>query len=202
VLLDEIEKAHPDVFNLLLQVMDEGRLTDSLGRRIDFKNTIIIMTSNVGSRQLKDFGTTGVGFNTASDDKKQAQGVISKALNRAFSPEFLNRIDDIVMFDQLDKEAIFKIIDVELVDFYARVMKLGYELKLSEEAKDFIAEKGYDKNFGARPLKRAIQKYLEDDLAELLLRLNAEGKLGGVIEVSRKEPDSERLAFDYIDPCA
>ena len=128
--------------------------------------------------------------------------MISKALNRAFSPEFLNRIDDIVMFDQLDKEAIFKIIDVELADFYGRVMKLGYELKLSDEAKDFIAEKGYDKNFGARPLKRAIQKYLEDDLAELLLRLNAEGKLGGVIEVSRKEPDSERLAFDYIDPCA
>ena len=202
VLLDEIEKAHPDVFNLLLQVMDEGRLTDSLGRRIDFKNTIIIMTSNVGSRQLKDFGTSGVGFNTAADDKKQAQGVISKALNRAFSPEFLNRIDDIVMFDQLDKEAIFKIIDVELEDFYGRVMKLGYELKLSDEAKDFIAEKGYDKNFGARPLKRAIQKYLEDDLAELLLRLNAEGKLGGTIEVSRKDPESERLAFDYHDPCA
>ncbi len=200
VLLDEIEKAHPDVFNLLLQVMDEGRLTDSLGRRIDFKNTIIIMTSNVGSRQLKDFGS-GIGFNTAADDKKQAQGVISKALNRAFSPEFLNRIDDIVMFDQLDKEAIFKIIDVELKDFYGRVMKLGYELKLSAEAKDFIAEKGYDKNFGARPLKRAIQKYLEDDLAELLLRLNAEGKLGGTIEVSRKE-DSERLNFEYIDPCA
>ncbi|MDE6648605.1 MAG: ATP-dependent Clp protease ATP-binding subunit [Muribaculaceae bacterium] len=201
VLLDEIEKAHPDVFNLLLQVMDEGRLTDSLGRRIDFKNTIIIMTSNVGSRQLKDFGTSGVGFNTAADDKKQAQGVISKALNRAFSPEFLNRIDDIVMFDQLDKDAIFKIIDVELEDFYGRVMKLGYELKLSDEAKEFIAEKGYDKNFGARPLKRAIQKYLEDDLAELLLRLNADGKLGGVIEVSRKDPDAERLAFDYKDLC-
>ncbi|MDE5793182.1 MAG: ATP-dependent Clp protease ATP-binding subunit, partial [Muribaculaceae bacterium] len=201
VLLDEIEKAHPDVFNLLLQVMDEGRLTDSLGRRIDFKNTIIIMTSNVGSRQLKDFGTSGVGFNTASDDKKQAQGVISKALNRAFSPEFLNRIDDIVMFDQLDKEAIFKIIDVELKDFYSRVMKLGYELKLSDDAKEFIATKGYDKNFGARPLKRAIQKYLEDDLAELLLKLNAEGKLGGVIEVSRKDPESERLDFNYNDPC-
>ncbi len=201
VLLDEIEKAHPDVFNLLLQVMDEGRLTDSLGRRIDFKNTIIIMTSNVGSRQLKDFGTTGVGFNTAADDKKQAQGVISKALNRAFSPEFLNRIDDIVMFDQLDKDAIFKIIDVELADFYGRVMKLGYELKLSDEAKEFIAEKGYDKNFGARPLKRAIQKYLEDDLAELLLKLNAEGKLGGVIEVSKSDPDAEKLSFNYNDPC-
>ena len=201
VLLDEIEKAHPDVFNLLLQVMDEGRLTDSLGRRIDFKNTIIIMTSNVGSRQLKDFGS-GVGFNTAEDDKKQAQGVISKALNRVFSPEFLNRIDDIVMFDQLDKEAIFNIIDVELKDFYARVMKLGYELHLSDDAKEFIASKGYDKNFGARPLKRAIQKYLEDDLAELLLKLNAESKLGGKIEVLRKDADSERLTFEYDDPCA
>ncbi len=200
VLLDEIEKAHPDVFNLLLQVMDEGRLTDSLGRRIDFKNTIIIMTSNVGSRQLKDFGN-GIGFNTKEDSKKEIHGVISKALNRAFSPEFLNRIDDIVMFDQLDKEAILKIIDVELKDFYSRVMKLGYELQLSEEAKEFIADKGYDKNFGARPLKRAIQKYLEDDLAELLLHLNAEGKLGGKIEVSRKE-DSERLVFDYKDPFA
>lgn len=198
VLLDEIEKAHPDVFNLLLQVMDEGRLTDSLGRKIDFKNTIIIMTSNVGSRQLKDFGS-GVGFNTKEDDKKQAQGVISKALNRAFSPEFLNRIDDVVMFDQLDKDAIFKIIDVELKDFYARVMKLGFELKLSEEAKEFIADKGYDKNFGARPLKRAIQKYLEDDLAELLLHLNAEGKIGGTIEVSHADKDAERLTFDYKD---
>lgn len=202
VLLDEIEKAHPDVFNLLLQVMDEGRLTDSLGRRVDFKNTIIIMTSNVGSRQLKDFGTSGVGFNTSADDKKQAQGVISKAINKVFSPEFLNRIDDIVMFDQLDKEAILNIIDVELADFYNRVMKLGYELRLSDDAKEFIADKGYDKNFGARPLKRAIQKYLEDDLAELLLKLNAEGKLGGRIEVSNSAPDTGRLKFDYDDPCA
>ncbi len=199
VLLDEIEKAHPDVFNLLLQVMDEGRLTDSLGRKIDFKNTIIIMTSNVGSRQLKEFGS-GVGFNTKEDDKKQAQSVISKALNRVFSPEFLNRIDDVVMFDQLDKEAIFKIIDVELKDFYGRVMKLGFDLHLSEDAKGFLADKGYDKNFGARPLKRAIQKYLEDDLAELLLHLNAEGKLGGKIEVSHPER-AEKLQFDYKDPC-
>ena len=197
VLLDEIEKAHPDVFNLLLQVMDEGRLTDSLGRRIDFKNTIIIMTSNVGSRQLKDFGS-GVGFNTKEDSKKEAHGVISKALNRVFSPEFLNRIDDVVMFDQLDKDSIFKIIDVELKDFYARVMKLGFELHLSEEAKEFLAEKGYDKNFGARPLKRAIQKYLEDDLAELLLHLNSEGKIGGKIEVSHPE-GGEKLEFTYND---
>lgn len=147
VLLDEIEKAHPDVFNLLLQVMDEGRLTDSLGRKIDFKNTILIMTSNVGSRQLKDFGG-GVGFNTSTVSKEQAHGVISKALNKAFSPEFLNRVDDIIMFDQLDKDAIFKIIDIELKDFYSRVEKLGFTLELTTEAKDFIATKGYDKTLG------------------------------------------------------
>ena len=195
VLLDEIEKAHPDVFNLLLQVMDEGRLTDSLGRRIDFKNTIIIMTSNVGSRQLKEFGS-GVGFNTADVSKEQAHGVISKALNRAFSPEFLNRVDDIIMFDQLTRESISSIIDIELKDFYSRVEKLGFNLDLSDEAKAFIATKGYDKNFGARPLKRSIQKYLEDDLAELLLRLGAEGQIGGTIHISYKDGD-ERLTFNY-----
>ena len=190
VLLDEIEKAHPDVFNLLLQVMDEGRLTDSLGRRIDFNNTILIMTSNVGSRQLKDFGG-GVGFNTETVSKAQAQSVISKALNKAFSPEFLNRVDDIIMFDQLDKEAIFKIIDIELKDFYTRIEKLGFKLELSDSAKDFIATKGYDKNFGARPLKRAIQKYLEDELAEMMLQLNADGQLGGTIEVNYEEGDEK-----------
>ena len=195
VLLDEIEKAHPDVFNLLLQVMDEGRLTDSLGRKIDFKNTILIMTSNVGSRQLKDFGG-GVGFNTSEASKEQAHGVISKALNRAFSPEFLNRVDDIIMFDQLDKDAIFSIIDIELRDFFARVEKLGFHLELTQEAKNFIAEKGYDKNFGARPLKRSIQKYLEDELAELMLKLGAEGQIGGRISVSYKEGDSQ-LTLDY-----
>jgi negative regulator of genetic competence len=201
VLLDEIEKAHPDVFNLLLQVMDEGRLTDSLGRRIDFKNTILIMTSNVGSRQLKDFGG-GIGFNTEVVSKEQAHGVISKALNKAFSPEFLNRVDDIIMFDQLEKDAIFKIIDIELRDFYSRIEKLGFRLKLSEEAKDFIATKGYDKNFGARPLKRAIQKYLEDELAELMLQLNADGQIGGTISVAYHEGDEkpsmtyEPLLFD------
>ncbi len=195
VLLDEIEKAHPDVFNLLLQVMDEGRLTDSLGRKIDFKNTILIMTSNVGSRQLKDFGS-GVGFNTSEASKEQAHGVISKALNRAFSPEFLNRVDDIIMFDQLDKDAIFSIIDIELRDFFARVEKLGFHLELTQEAKNFIAEKGYDKNFGARPLKRSIQKYLEDELAELMLKLGAEGQIGGRISVSYKEGDSQ-LTLDY-----
>ncbi len=195
VLLDEIEKAHPDVFNLLLQVMDEGRLTDSLGRRIDFKNTILIMTSNIGSRQLKDFGG-GVGFNTGTQTKEQAHSVISKALNRAFSPEFLNRVDDIIMFDQLDKEAIFKIIDIELRDFFSRVEKLGFHLDLSDGAKTFIAEKGYDKSFGARPLKRAIQKYLEDELAELMLKLGADGQLGGTISVTYKEGD-DKLMLDY-----
>ena len=195
VLLDEIEKAHPDVFNLLLQVMDEGRLTDSLGRKIDFKNTILIMTSNVGSRQLKEFGG-GVGFNTEEVTKQQAQGVISKALNRAFSPEFLNRVDDIIMFDQLDKDAIIKIIDIELKDYYSRVEKLGFNLEISDEAKNFMAEKGYDRNFGARPLKRSIQKYLEDELAELMLSLNAEGKIGGSIKVNYKEGE-EKPTLEY-----
>ncbi len=172
VLLDEIEKAHPDVFNLLLQVLDEGHLTDSLGRRIDFKNTILIMTSNIGTRQLKDFGR-GVGFHLSSGsetDKDFSRGVIQKALNRAFAPEFLNRVDDIIMFDQLDKEAIHKIIDIELKGFYQRVENLGYRLVISDEAKDFIATKGYDVQFGARPLKRAIQKYLEDEMAEMIIR--------------------------------
>ncbi|MCM1369451.1 MAG: ATP-dependent Clp protease ATP-binding subunit [Candidatus Amulumruptor caecigallinarius] len=195
VLLDEIEKAHPDVFNLLLQVMDEGRLTDSLGRKIDFKNTILIMTSNVGSRQLKEFGG-GIGFNTATVSKDVAHGVISKALNRAFSPEFLNRVDDIIMFDQLDKEAIFSIIDIELKEFYRRVEKLGFRMELEDEAKKFIAEKGYDKNFGARPLKRSIQKYLEDELAEMMLKLGADGNIGGTIRVSYKDGD-DKLTLDY-----
>ncbi len=168
VLLDEIEKAHPDVFNLLLQVMDEGRLTDSLGRRIDFKNTIIIMTSNIGTRQLKEFGS-GVGFNTREVDREYSHGVLTKALNKAFSPEFLNRIDDIVIFENLDKDAIFKIIDIELAGFYKRIAAMGYAITISDEAKNFIASKGCDIQFGARPLKRAIQKYLEDELAELLL---------------------------------
>jgi len=172
VLLDEIEKAHPDVFNLLLQVMDEGRLTDSFGRRIDFKNTIVIMTSNIGTRQLKDFGR-GIGFTTntsATDDKEFSRGVIQKALNKAFAPEFLNRVDDVIYFDQLDKESINKIVDLELAGFYQRVHSLGYSLKISEKAKAFIASKGYDVQYGARPLKRAIQKYLEDELAEIIIQ--------------------------------
>lgn len=173
VLLDEIEKAHPDVFNLLLQVLDEGRLTDSLGRRIDFKNTIIIMTSNIGTRQLKDFGT-GVGFTTGTNEAEMQQAVIRKALNKAFSPEFLNRVDDIIMFEPLSREAIFKIIDIELAGFYRRLAELGYTLTLSDEAKNFIAESGYDPQYGARPLKRAIQKYLEDELADLILSAKLE----------------------------
>ena len=173
VLLDEIEKAHPDVFNILLQVLDEGRLTDSLGRKVDFKNTIIIMTSNIGSRQLKDFGS-GVGFTTKAVDKEYSHGVIQKALNKAFSPEFLNRVDDIVMFESLDRDAIFKIIDIELSGFYKRVDALGYKLTISEEAKNYVASKGYDSQFGARPLKRAIQKYLEDELAEMIINASVE----------------------------
>jgi len=171
VLLDEIEKAHPDVFNLLLQVMDEGRLTDSLGRRIDFKNTILIMTSNVGTRQLKDFGK-GVGFNTSESpemDAEYSQGVIQKALSRTFAPEFLNRIDEVVMFNPLNKESIKLIIDLELKDVYNRVKEMGYQLELTPAAKDFIAERGYDAQFGVRPLKRAIQKYIEGQLADIVL---------------------------------
>ena len=172
VLLDEIEKAHPDVFHLLLQVLDEGRLTDSLGRNIDFKNTIIIMTSNIGTRQLKDFGQ-GVGFNlnkSSESDNENAKYVIQKALKKAFAPEFLNRIDDVVMFNQLDKKQIHQIIDIEIKDLYKRVESLNYKLKISPAAKDFIAEKGYDPQFGARPLKRAIQKYLEDEMAEIIIK--------------------------------
>ena len=188
VLLDEIEKAHPDVFNLLLQVLDEGRLTDSLGRRIDFKNTILIMTSNIGTRQLKDFGR-GVGFSTPGSeaDKDFSRGVIQKALNKAFAPEFLNRIDDIIMFDQLDKEAIRRIIEIELKGLYKRVEALGFTLQISEAAKDFIATKGYDVQFGARPLKRAIQKYLEDEMAELIIRATVEH--GDLISVDFDEAE-------------
>ncbi len=172
VLLDEIEKAHPDVFHLLLQVLDEGRLTDSLGRNIDFRNTIIIMTSNIGTRQLKDFGQ-GVGFTTnrsAEQDNEHAKYVIQKALKKAFAPEFLNRIDDVVMFNSLDKKHIYKIIDLEIKDLYQRVEALNYKLKISAAAKDFIADKGFDPQFGARPLKRAIQKYLEDEMAEIIIK--------------------------------
>lgn len=171
VLLDEIEKAHPDVFNILLQILDEGHVTDSLGRKIDFRNTIIILTSNIGTRDLKDFGD-GVGFGTnakKSNTDSRARATIESALKKAFSPEFLNRIDDIIIFNSLDKEDIKKIIDLELNKLYSRLSKLNYHVALTDEAKDFIAEKGWDKDFGARPLKRAVQKYIEDLLAELLV---------------------------------
>ena len=172
ILLDEIEKAHPDVFNILLQVLDEGQLTDSLGRKVDFRNTIIIMTSNIGARQLKDFGQ-GVGFSTSaktSQTDANSRGVIENALKRAFAPEFLNRVDDVVVFNSLGKDEIFKIIDIELKSLFGRVHTLGYEVKLTETAKEFIADKGFDSAFGARPLKRAIQKYLEDPIAEEILK--------------------------------
>jgi ATP-dependent Clp protease ATP-binding subunit ClpC len=172
ILLDEIEKAHPDVFNLLLQVLDEGQLTDSLGRKVDFRNTVVIMTSNIGARQLKDFGQ-GVGFSTtakADQADTHSRGVIESALKKAFAPEFLNRIDDVVVFNSLGKEEIFKIIDIELKSLFGRISDLGYQIQLTDAAKEFIAEKGYDSNFGARPLKRAIQKYLEDPIAEEILK--------------------------------
>ena len=185
VLLDEIEKAHPDVFNILLQILDEGHVTDSLGRRIDFKNTILIMTSNIGTRQLKDFGR-GIGFHTGKDltDAEYSRNIIQKALNKAFAPEFLNRVDDIVMFDQLSRESIYKIIDLELKGLYKRINDLGYKVELTEPAKEFIANKGYDVQFGARPLKRAIQKYIEDEMAEQILRTGV------------KEGDTIRVDFD------
>lgn len=174
VLLDEIEKAHPDVFNLLLQVLDDGQLTDSLGRKVDFKNTIVIMTSNIGTRQLKDFGT-GVGFATASKkdtaaNDEHSKGVLENALKKAFAPEFLNRIDDVIMFNSLGRDEIHKIIDIELSKLYGRISQLGYNIELTEKAKDFIVDKGYDAQYGARPLKRAIQKYIEDPLAEEIVK--------------------------------
>lgn len=184
ILLDEIEKAHPDVFHLLLQVLDDGTLTDSFGRKVDFKNTIIIMTSNIGSRQLKDFGQ-GVGFSTAAKKASKAShttGVIENALKRAFAPEFLNRIDDVVIFDSLERESIHKIIDIELSHLYERMNKMGYKIKLTTKAKDFIVDKGWDENYGARPLKRAIQKYIEDPLAEEII--NSSLSLGDTITIN------------------
>jgi len=176
VLLDEIEKAHPDVFHILLQVLDEGQLTDSLGRRVDFRNTIVILTSNIGTRQISEFGH-GIGFDTAAkraSRDEQTKSILQKALQKTFAPEFLNRIDDIVIFNPLEKKDIDKIIDIELKGLYERVKALGYELKISDAAKDFIAEKGFDSNFGARPLKRAIQKYLEDPMAEVMIKAKPE----------------------------
>ena len=188
ILLDEIEKAHPDVFNMLLQVLDDGYLTDSLGRKIDFRNTIIIMTSNIGARQIKDFGQ-GVGFGTSAK-KAQAdthqKSVIENALKKAFAPEFLNRIDDVVVFNALEREDIHRIIDIELNKLYRRIKDIGYDLQLTDKAKDYIAEKGFDKQYGARPLKRAIQKYIEDALAEEIV--NSKLEEGDTIHMDLDEP--------------
>jgi len=195
ILLDEIEKAHPDIYNILLQVLDDGQLTDGLGRKVDFKNTMIIMTSNIGVRQLKDFGD-GVGFATANrvqnvDENNKA--VIEKALKRTFSPEFLNRIDDVVVFNSLTKENIFSIIDILMKGVMKRLVNLGFTLELSDPAKDFIAEKGYDSQFGARPLHRAIQKYLEDPLAEEILNMHV--KEGDTL-IASLDKENEKIIFE------
>jgi len=212
ILLDEIEKAHPDVFNLLLQVLDDGQMTDSLGRKINFKNTIIIMTSNIGSRQLQDFGQ-GIGFNTASKNQNidsHVEGVIKKSLQKSFAPEFLNRVDDVILFNSLTKEDINQIIDIEMDSLLKRIDSLGYTVKITKEAKNFIAEKGFDAKFGARPLKRAIQKYLEDPLAEEII--NAQIKEGDTINITlgkenttlnikvakRKKNKSEKIKKDKL----
>ncbi len=190
ILLDEIEKAHPDVFNLLLQVMDEGRLTDSYGRFVDFKNTVIIMTSNIGTRQLKEFGR-GVGFATQGrvGDKEHSRSVIQKALNKSFAPEFINRVDEIITFDQLELDAIKQIIDIELVGLFNRVETLGYKLILEEDAKNYIAEKGYDVQYGARPLKRAIQTYLEDGICELIVGTEQAGNASIKVSLDKEKND-------------
>ncbi|MFK7798394.1 MAG: ATP-dependent Clp protease ATP-binding subunit [Aureispira sp.] len=206
ILLDEIEKAHPDIFNILLQVLDDGQLTDGLGRKVDFKNTLIIMTSNVGARRLKDFGQ-GVGFATKArqeNSDENSKSVIQNALKRTFSPEFLNRIDDVVVFNSLNQDDIFRIIDITLKDLYGRLKELGYNLELDEKAKTFLSEKGYDPQFGARPLNRAIQKYLEDPLAEFILNnqhdLEEEATLVAsldeeenmVVEIKNKEAETDK----------
>jgi len=199
ILLDEIEKAHPDVFNLLLQVLDDGHMTDGLGRKIDFKNTILIMTSNIGARQLQEFGT-GVGFGTKAKEEareENSKAVIQNALRKAFSPEFLNRVDDMIMFRNLSREDIHKIIDLELDKLYSRITNLGYQIELSSEAKDFIVEQGYDEKFGARPLKRAIQKFIEDPLAEAII--NNSIQEGDVVTLG-KAKDRDELTLEGKKP--
>jgi len=205
VLLDEIEKAHGNVFNLLLQVLDEGRLTDGNGRLVDFRNTVIIMTSNAGTRQLKEF-SRGVGFNAANvgiaqteRDKEYARGIIQKSLSQQFAPEFLNRLDEIITFDQLDLNAIKQIIDIELAQLFKRVESLGFHISISDEAKEYVATKGYDVQFGARPLKRAIQTYIEDGLSELIV--NGDLSEGDTIDIS-KEPEKKELSFHVTVPTA
>jgi len=204
VLLDEIEKAHSNVFNLLLQVLDEGRLTDGNGRLVDFRNTVIIMTSNTGTRQLKEFGR-GIGFNAGGrlganmdeKDKEYARAIIQKSLSKQFAPEFLNRLDDIVTFDQLDRKAILQIVDIELASLSKRTEAMGYTLHVSDEAKNFVADKGYDVQFGARPLKRAIQNYIEDGLSDSILTERV--KPGDTVKVG-KVADKEELTFERETP--
>lgn len=199
ILLDEIEKAHPDVYNILLQVLDDGQLTDGLGRKVDFKNTLIIMTSNIGARQLKDFGT-GLGFATSSrveSAEENSKAVIQAALKKTFSPEFLNRIDDVVIFNSLEKEDIFKIIDINLQHLFTRMSHLEFELKMADEAKNFVAEKGYDPQFGARPLNRAIQKYVEDPLAEFILSENPEK---GALLIANLNEEKDGLVISLGKP--
>lgn len=194
VLLDEIEKAHHDVYNLLLQVMDEGRLTDSYGRTVDFRNTILIMTSNIGSRQLKEF-SRGIGFTaqTSVHEKEFSQSILTKALNKSFAPEFINRLDEIVMFDQLDIPALRHIIDIELQALYPRIESLGYKLLITDSAKDFIANKGYDVEYGARPLRRAIQTYIEDELAEVILM---EKYMPGDTIIAKTSPEGDKIIME------
>ena len=202
VLLDEIEKAHGNLFNILLQVLDEGRLTDGNGRLIDFRNTIIIMTSNAGTRQLKEFGQ-GVGFNATNlnalshneQDKERARSIIQKSLSRQFAPEFLNRLDEIITFDQLDLTAIKKIVDIELRGLFKRVKELGYGMQITDKAKEFVATKGYDVQYGARPLKRAIQNYIEDGISEKIL--SGDLKQGDAINIE-KNPNAESLIFNRL----
>jgi ATP-dependent Clp protease ATP-binding subunit ClpC len=199
ILLDEIEKAHPDIYNILLQVLDDGQLTDGLGRKVDFKNTTIIMTSNIGARQLKDFGD-GVGFATASrvqNAEENNKAVIEKALKKTFSPEFLNRIDDVIIFNSLSKENIFTIIDILMKGITKRLSSLGFSLQLTEAAKEFIADKGYDSQFGARPLHRALQKYLEDPLAEEILNMNV--KAGDVL-IADLDKENQKIIFTFAEP--
>jgi ATP-dependent Clp protease ATP-binding subunit ClpC len=195
ILLDEVEKAHPDIFNMLLQVLDDGFLTDSLGRKINFQNTIIIMTSNIGARQVKDFGT-GLGFETAAQKAQTSdieKGVIEKELKKTFSPEFLNRIDDIVIFNSLERQDIRQIVDIELKKLISRVENLGYQINVTNAAKDFIAEKGFDIKYGARPLNRAIQKHVEDLVAENVVS-NAI-KEGDLIQID-KNKNEDALQLD------
>ncbi|MBQ0015458.1 MAG: ATP-dependent Clp protease ATP-binding subunit [Bacteroidales bacterium] len=198
VLLDEIEKAHPDIFNVLLQVLDDGQLTDGVGRKVDFKNTIIIMTSNTGSRQLKDFGT-GVGFNTSARESaldKARRDVIEKSLKKTFAPEFLNRIDDIVYFNSLNRNDIHKIISIELKGLFNRIKEMGFGVEIDEKAKDFILSKGWDDQYGARPLRRAIQRYIEDDLADQIIK--ADVLVGDTIKITATDGDDSHITFDII----